>query len=147
MKLGDQLRFKHILQNDTVSCGPACIAMLAGVSLETAAAEIDRHSNGKTDWAQMRVALRTFGLEHSGRPKRVADWAKIPAVALVACSRVASGDWHWVIFDRFDGLIYDPLAKNGPRRFDVGNVRHPISYLTVHRTKEEIGVARGAGRG
>ncbi|MGR9503839.1 hypothetical protein [Rhizobium leguminosarum] len=66
----------------------------------------------RTQWSHMRRGLERLGIECRGRPKRVSSWDSIEGVALVAVSRVGE-NWHWVLFDAFDGLIYDPM-KGSP---------------------------------
>lgn len=128
-------RFVHVQQSKATGCGIACLAIVAGTSLERAAAILFGEtipSVTRTHWTDMRKGLKAAGFEGIGNPRRVSDWNNIHGVALVAVSR-SKENWHWVIYDGFDGLVYDPLkeepvqAKKSRRRL--------VSYLLLRRSR------------
>ncbi|KAF5887216.1 hypothetical protein FY112_04060 [Rhizobium sp. PEPV16] len=108
------MRFTHIAQSSPTGCGIACLAMITSRSLDEAASALfdeAKPQDQRTQWSHMRRGLERLGVECRGRPKRVSSWDSIDGVALVAVSRVGE-KWHWVLFDAFDGLIYDPMKSS-----------------------------------
>lgn len=128
-------RFAHIQQSTATGCGTACLAIVAGISLEMAAAILfgeNTSSVTRTHWGQMRKGLKAAGFESIGNPRRVSDWNSIHGVALVAVSR-SKENWHWVIYDGFDGLVYDPLK--GEPVLAKKSRRKLVSYLLLRRSR------------
>lgn len=76
----------------------------------------------------MKRGMKALGIECRGQPRRVSKWDAIEGVALVAVSRV--GDkWHWVLYDAFDGLIYDPMKDSPTQR--KRSRRKLVSFLPL----------------
>ncbi|TBG55694.1 hypothetical protein [Rhizobium leguminosarum] len=131
-------RFTHIQQSSSTGCGIACLAMVGGISLEEAAVHLfgdTTPDTGRTLWGDMRKGLRAVGLEGIGNPTRVSAWHNIHGVALVAVSRTKE-NWHWIIYDAFDDLLYDPL-RTGPIPAKTSR-RKLVSYLLLRRSRYPI---------
>lgn len=121
--------------NRSTGCGVACIAMLAGVTQEYAAQVMfgDNRRNLRSHWPDLRRALKELSILHADRPLRKTRWDAIDKISLVACGLRLKPDgtreWHWVIFDPKNGLVYDPF-RNHPISFKSLR-RRPFSYLPV----------------
>lgn len=121
-------RIRHVVQpRGSLSCGQACVAMVAGVSLGAAIRAVG-HAHG-THVFELKRALAKLGVEcdpsdegrfvpfrgdPAGLPPRAILWLRGPADAMKT---------HWAVL--WDGRVYDP---NGP------TTDWPIKgYFTVRR--------------
>lgn len=97
-------------------CGQACIAMIAGVTLDEAIAACKPHPRGGgTTTPEVVAALRKFGVRCADkRCRRVSRLLPaLPPRALVSIARYdtqegkrVSSRYHWMV--TWDGVMYDP---------------------------------------
>jgi hypothetical protein len=96
-------------------CGQACIAMVAGVSLERAIAAVGHGRRGGTVTREIVRALRSLGVECAEKLRSVNRKRPVlPKRAIVnICKYVVRPDGkrkqrfaHWMV--TWDGEIYDP---------------------------------------
>jgi hypothetical protein len=93
-------------------CGQACVAMIAGVSLEDALAACKPHPRGGgTVTPEVVAALRKFGVRCADRRCRRVSREKpvLPQRALLSIMRPKRNRWHWMV--TWDGVIYDPADR------------------------------------
>ena len=124
----------HVPQSTTTSCGPASVAIIARCSEAEAIRAIfgdDHEGDFKTLYPDVKKGFDSLGIKYAKRAKRVASWAKIRSVSIVACSRLQNRSFHFVVFDptRGGGLVYDPWHKAARPLSRVR--RRPFSYLEV----------------
>ena len=117
---------KRIVQRNSSDCEVACVAMLAGVTYEIAAATIfGTQRPSYTTATELREALLTLGrrpakrfIAFNGRPHT----SLCEPALLKVNPRMGDDGWHWVVWSGTS--ILDP--KHPPY------VRlRPVSYLTV----------------
>lgn len=129
--------------NKSSGCGPACVAMIADVSEREAIHLIFGRDQAVGLWttrADLKAALKALGFEVSVRAKRVADWRRIPALAIVGLGQPTTGRSpvaHWVVYDPANDLVYDPI-RTGPLP-SAQMRRRPISYLSVGDRRRQQG--------
>ena len=112
-------RRRHVQQPaGSKLCGPACVAVLAGVSLARAtlacssrSAPVTRHS-GTTE-AQLRLGLAKLGylLLPSTRGIVWTGRADLPLLCRLTAPRRAKGSDHWVVLD--GGVVHAPECRTG----------------------------------
>jgi hypothetical protein len=114
-------------------CGQACVAMVAGVTLERAIAVFE-HKHA-TYTRELVAALRKLNVACGDRCKRVSRIRPIlPARAILSITRFVkkpNGKYrrygHWMV--TWDGVIYDP-EDNWPDLYRVENW-NVTSYLEI----------------
>ena len=117
---------KQRTKND---CGIAALAMIAGVEYAIAHAALfgpDHEGPTWTDKDDMIRGAAILGVTLSDRLVRCVHPENLNCDALVRTNPLATGNWHWVVWDSGRRKILDPLPyKRG---------LSPISQLTVlHR--------------
>lgn len=115
---------KYVQQPTFETCGQACIAMLAGVSIEETIKTM--HTKGPTSIGQIIEALDFYGIEHAEKNKRISK--KNPRYTDVSILTVHMPKYtHWVLY--YKGKFYDP-------EFGVLDECHPegkiTSFLEIH---------------
>lgn len=115
------MHLRHVRQrNKSSGCGPACVAILAGVGFDQAVRAIwgrDQKTGLYTDYGQLRLALKKLGVR-AARGLRSASFASAPGVYIYGCQRNKTKDyWHWVVYDGRTQRLYDPLKP----RFSLAN--------------------------
>lgn len=126
---------RHVKQVDTVGCGVACVASLAGVSykraLETALELFAWSKCSRTQSGQLRDLLEAFGIK-TLRGRAVRDWDALPLCSIVAINP-RGNDWHWVVHHRLHGdpVVLDPRSSREART-DFGRMRLR-SYIPILR--------------
>ena len=127
------MKLKFISQkNRNSGCGVACVAMLAGVSYSKAEKALfpDNSIRGRyTQYSDIQRGLLCFGVRFDNVISRERSWPKIRGISVVKCGVTQDGNWHWLIYDGAEGIIYDPL-KRGPTVPD-GRSRKISSHLRV----------------
>ena len=111
-----------IEQTDANGCGPACLAMIAGITYATAKEILERSPSmlHKGDWDKEGVshitldaAFQTFGFwrQRVYRIWQPTDWPPKPWAPVHLCQVAQpSGNHHFVVMDR-DGHVLDPLRQ------------------------------------
>jgi len=126
-----------VRQLDISGCGPACVAMVAGLTYEEACAlfpkaNFKRKSGGLTRRNFEDVLQRLgFGL---CRRKALAPFANVCIAELKQLDENPR-HWHWVVI-LGDGTVLDP---DEPKPTHISNVVHRIISMTaVHRFAEPV---------
>jgi hypothetical protein len=131
---------KHVSQIKKTECGAACVAILAGVSLDKARTLLEQSSenkNSRTSTKEIRSALAKVKIR-LGRENYCPSWEKIDSKlqrGLIAVSDKNIGEpnqtWHWVVYDRVEveSPILDPQSKLERRK--PGRLR-AYSYFYVY---------------
>lgn len=138
---------RHLCQtNRTSGCGPACVAMVAGVAEQEAIQAMfgdARTTNLWSRWTHLQRALRGLGVRIGYRPHRTIAWAEVPSLSIVGIGKRSRPDQiaHWVVYDPASGTLYDPLrAEPVP----IGRMRRrPLAYLQIKMDRDR---ATQAGR-
>ena len=91
-------------------CGQACVAMVAGVSLEKSVKTFG--SRGCTTTGQVVIALRKLGVKAPlVRAKRVTKARPAPQFCIAKMRFKGRRMGHWVVI--WKGKIYDPDSRPG----------------------------------
>lgn len=120
----------HMSQPTRTSCGPTCVAMLAGstprivISL-LRSVRTRRKASHATNVAEVARLLAAFGLGMDRRQAYDADLARAWRGLLKVHRRTPSGraskGWHWVVLA--DGYVFDP-AKPDSVEADAWGAAH-----------------------
>lgn len=98
------MEISHIFQPEGSNlCGQACVAMLAGVSLEEATQTVGK--SGLTLTRDVRQALEKYGFV-LGPTIRVSKKATMKDLCLCTIHYTDSENTHWTIYN--EGVYYDP---------------------------------------
>ena len=128
------MAIRHVQQSDwdmpaghVERCGPACVAMIAGVSEARA---IQAAGKTRTDddilwWPDVKRALDVLGVSHDDQARRITNVRNIRQLAIIECQ---PSD-HYVVYDPSTGLVHDPL-KEHPQTVSSFRLK-PKSYLAV----------------
>lgn len=83
-------------------CGQACVAMLAGVTVEEVVSVMENDKGtGKKD---IERALNHYGIRQAKTMTRADNTSALPAVCILKV--LMPGYDHWVLY--YDGTYYDP---------------------------------------
>ena len=128
------------IQRDTIGCGIACAAMLAGVTYSAAKSRaialglVESGGPFYTGSAELQKLLGSFGVVCL-RGRKVASWASVTSPAIVAINhQAASNQWHWVVYvsSQNGSYVLDPRATiKAARRVDFNRMRLR-SFIPVH---------------
>lgn len=119
-------------ENRNSGCGPACLAMVSGVSYEEAVEALfgtAKKRGLRTRYPQIRAGLRKLKVPHAKGPRLHRNWAAITGISIVKCGVNDDNEWHWVVYDGRTGDLYDPLADRV--REPDGRSRKISSHLPV----------------
>ena len=106
-------------------CGQACVAMVAGVSLDRAIKATGHSRRGGTHTWEIVEALRKLGIRCSERCRRLSrNRPDYPQKAILVVRKNGRGLYHWVYYEA--GVHYDP--EDRWPRYDGWRV---TSYLEV----------------
>lgn len=86
------------------TCGQACIAMLAGKSVEEVIK--DMKTDGPTSIGQLMEILDAYGIRHAEKNKRISKKNPVPYKDSILTVHTEAGYTHWVLL--FDHTYYDP---------------------------------------
>lgn len=86
-------------------CGQACVATIAGVSIEESIKAFDG-TRGKTRTKQVAKALRKFGIECGDRLIRLSGKVNKTSFCMVRLHFNNAKHTHWTMYS--NGLFYDP---------------------------------------
>ncbi len=95
---------KLITQSNSSSCGQACIAMIAGKSIEEVIK--DMKTDGPTSIGQLIEILDFYGIKHSERNKRISKKNPVPYKYSILTVHTYAGYTHWTLF--YDNKYFDP---------------------------------------
>lgn len=116
---------RWVRQETDKGCGPACIAMVCGITFWEALEAIG--TRGSTRYSHLRTALRKHG-RRWGPVKQLVRGAPIPCLAIVLFRTDGVRIGHWVVHD--DGMFLDPVR--GPRsRTSYAADTRPVSYMPM----------------
>ncbi|WP_155988010.1 hypothetical protein [Gorillibacterium massiliense] len=109
---------KYVEQPTFETCGQACIAMIAGVSIDDAIKTMK--TRGPTSIGQLIEALDFYKIKHAEKNKRISK--KNPIYSSVSILTVHMPNYtHWVL--HYHGKFYDP-------EFGILDVCHPNGKIT-----------------
>ncbi len=93
-----------ILQSTSSTCGQACIAMIAGKSIEEVIN--DMKTDGPTSIGQLIEILDFYGIKHAERNKRISKKNPVPYEYSILTVHTNAGYTHWALL-RYN-KYYDP---------------------------------------
>lgn len=93
-----------IMQPTFSACGQACIAMIAGKSVEEVIK--DMKTDAATSIGQLIEILDFYGIKHAEKNKRISKKNPAPYKYSVLTVHTNTGYTHWVIF--YDNKYFDP---------------------------------------
>lgn len=93
-----------IMQPASSACGQACIAMIAGKSVEEVIK--DMKTDGPTSIGQLIEILDFYNIRHAERNKRISKKNPVPYAYSILTVHMNAGYTHWVL--RYDNKYYDP---------------------------------------
>ncbi len=93
-----------IKQINFTTCGQACIAMIAGKSIEEVIK--DMKTDGPVSIGQLMEILDKYGIAHAERNKRISKKNPVPAPFSILTVHTNGGYTHWSLL--YDGKYYDP---------------------------------------
>lgn len=95
---------KLIKQNSATTCGQACIAMIAGTTID--AVIRDMKTDGPTSIGQLIEILDRYGIAHAERNTRISKKNPQPHPFSILTVHTHEGYTHWTLL--YDGKYYDP---------------------------------------
>lgn len=100
---------KPVYQPDGSNCcGQACVAMVAGVSLDEAKRAVGK--SGTTCGPDLVRGLRNLGASCADKVERLKDYIDVLAgLAIVKVHYPNSKKRHWIVIDR--SRVYDPAGE------------------------------------
>lgn len=122
---------KLVRQKKDSDCGPACLAMLAGIPLVEATRAIFGDAPRKkyyTEKDQLRAALTHYGVITLRNLRRCSDPTKLTRDALLKTNMRKDGYYHWAVWDAKRQKLLDPLYKR----------TRPLSCLLVLRRERRV---------
>jgi len=93
-----------VMQSSFTTCGQACIAMIAGKSIEEVIK--DMKTDGPASIGQLIEILDFYGIKHAEKNKRISKKNPVPYAYSILTVHTEAGYTHWAIL--FDGKYYDP---------------------------------------
>lgn len=93
-----------VRQNSFTTCGQACIAMIAGKTID--AVIRDMKTNGPTSIGQLIEILDCYGIAHAERNTRISKKNPQPHPFSILTVHTHEGYTHWTLL--YDGKYYDP---------------------------------------
>jgi hypothetical protein len=122
---------KHQRQKYNDSCGPTCVAIIAGTTQSRAilAMFCQRRDRFCHSWIPDIIrGLDELGIKHDSRERSVTDWKSIRDLSIVS----VRDDEHWVVYSPKEALVYDP-GRKAP--VPISKFRgKPVYYLKVWPT-------------
>lgn len=114
---------KLIKQKTEHSCGQACVAMIAGITLKKS---IDIFGNDKrTTTKQLKQAFEQLGIKTGKRRERISKNRKLPNLCIVSIKWSDNGKRHWSVCE--NGKFYDPYFGH-VKKYDNGKI---LSFLRI----------------
>ncbi|MBO5474500.1 MAG: hypothetical protein J6A08_12075 [Lachnospiraceae bacterium] len=114
-----------IMQPTFSTCGQACIAMIAGKSVEEVIQ--DMKTDGATSIGQLIEILDFYGIGHAERNKRISRKNPIPYKYSILTVHTIEGYTHWTLF--YDNKYYDPEFGLTEGEYTYGKI---TSFLEIY---------------
>lgn len=96
------MEIKYIHEPTDLQCGQAVLAMLLG---KTVGEIVEFLGNDReTTLKEMKLALRTFGMNMSEQRYQITDKSELPELCLLSLETPRC--WHWSLY--CGGTFYDP---------------------------------------
>lgn len=92
-----------IMQPTFSTCGQACIAMIAGKSVEEVIK--DMKTDGAASIGQLIEILDFYGIKHAEKNKRISKKNPVPYRHSILTVHTDAGYTHWTLL--YDGRYYD----------------------------------------
>ncbi len=93
-----------IMQPTSLTCGQACIAMIAGKRVEEVIK--DMKTDSSTSIGQLIEILDFYNIKHAERNKRISKKNPVPYKYSILTVHMKAGYTHWVLL--YDNKYYDP---------------------------------------
>ena len=93
-----------IMQPTSTTCGQACIAMIAGKSVDEVIK--DMKTDGPTSIGQLIEILDFYGIKHAERNKRISKKNPVPYEHSILTVHTNEGYTHWTLC--YDREYFDP---------------------------------------
>ena len=117
---------KLIMQPTPETCGQACIAMIAGKTVEEVIK--DMKTNGPTSIGQLIEALDFYGIKHAERNTRISKKNPVPYEFSILTVHTNNGYTHWTLL--YDGKYYDPEFGLVEGEYTYGKI---TSFLGIYK--------------
>jgi len=120
-------------------CGPACVAMLAGVTLEEAERAVGK--TRKTPTRDVAAGLTKLRLRPGPKLVRLRPGEVPPEDVVVKIRWHQSKVTHWVVHER-NGRVFDPCRTEVTTLEETRHRAVVLSYLPMVRTSPHATVRR-----
>lgn len=117
---------KLIMQPTPETCGQACIAMIAGKTVEEVIK--DMKTNGPTSIGQLIEALDFYGIKHAERNTRISKKNPVPHEFSILTVHTNNGYTHWTLL--YDGKYFDPEFGLVDGEYTYGKI---TSFLGIYK--------------
>lgn len=117
---------KLIMQPTSETCGQACIAMIAGKTVEEVIK--DMKTSGPTSIGQLIEALDFYGIKHAERNTRISKKNPVPHEFSILTVHTNNGYTHWTLM--YDGKYYDPEFGLIEGEYTYGKI---TSFLGIYK--------------
>ncbi len=114
-----------IMQPTFSTCGQACIAMIAGKSVEEVIK--DMKTDGATSIGQLIEILDVYGIGHAERNKRISKKNPVPYKYSILTVHTDAGYTHWTLL--YDNKYYDPEFGLIEGEYTYGKI---TSFLEIY---------------
>ena len=115
-----------IKQINFTTCGQACIAMIAGKTIETVIQ--DMKTDGPTSIGQLIDILDQYGISHAERNTRISKKNPEPYPFSILTVHTNEGYTHWTLL--YQGKYYDPEFGLIEGEYTFGKI---TSFLGIFR--------------
>lgn len=115
-----------IMQPTPETCGQACIAMIAGKTVEEVIK--DMKTSGPTSIGQLIEALDFYGIKHAERNTRISKKNPVPYEFSILTVHTNNGYTHWTLL--YDGKYYDPEFGLVEGEYTYGRI---TSFLGIYK--------------
>ncbi len=116
---------KLIMQPTPLTCGQACIAMIAGKSIEEVIK--DMKTNAPVSIGQLIEILDFYGIKHAEKNKRISKKNPIPYGYSILTVHMNAGYTHWTLL--YDGKYFDPEFGMIEGEYPHGKI---TSFLAIY---------------
>lgn len=117
-----------IMQPTATTCGQACIAMLAGKSVDEVIR--DMRTDGPTSIGQLMDILDAYGIRHAERNVRISKKNPVPHECSILTVHMNAGYTHWVLW--YGGRYWDPEFGMISGEYPHGRI---TSFLAIDRVE------------